>query len=167
MSMELFSLGILTRVMIVLFPLLSPGKPDGTFQALLLNASYVQPIRSNVGGTLYFSNHNVKSREAGTVFIVGGSAGQGGMQVHGGMQIGGGQPAQPVGDVRAVITRTWNSPSGASANSTYVGAEVGVGLIVRFSVGYAKRISGPSRGDDRILTWGAGLQLPVWVHQRD
>ena len=161
MSMELVSLHILARVTaIAVLSFLSPGKP-GPGQLLLLHASYVQPVRSSVGGTFLLSHGDVKSFEGGRSIIVGGSVGQGGMQVHGGMQVFGG-PAQPVGDFRAVVTRTWNSPRGASANSTYVGGEVGFGLIARLSVGYAKRISGPLTGDDHIVTWGIGLQIPVW-----
>jgi hypothetical protein len=163
MSMELISLDILARVAtIVILPFLSPGKP-GPGQLLLLHASYVQPVRSSVGGTLLLSHGDVKGFEGGRSIIVGGSVGQSGLQVHGGMQVFGG-PAQPVGDFRAVVTRTWDSPRGASTNSTYVGGEVGVGLLARLSVGYAKRISGPSRGDDHILTWGVGVQIPVWRH---
>lgn len=158
MSMELFNLDILARVAtIVILPFLSPGKPPAGYQALWLNASYVQPVRSSVGGTLLLSHEDVKNSQGGPVILVGGSVGQGGMQVWGG-------PAQPVGDFRAVVTRTWDGPRGASANSTYVGGEVGFGLLARLSVGYAKRISGPSTGDDHILTWGVGLQIPVWVH---
>jgi hypothetical protein len=163
MSMELLSLEILARLAtIVILPFLSPGKPEAG-QMLLFHASYVQPVRSSVGGTLLLSHGDAKSFEGGRSIIVGGSVGQGGMQVHGGMQVWGGL-AQPVGDFRAVVTRTWNSPRGASANSTYVGGEVGFGLVARLSVGYAKRISGPSAGDDHVLTWGVGLQIPVWRH---
>jgi hypothetical protein len=163
MSMELFSLHILARVAtIAVLSFLSPGKPEAG-QMLLLHASYVRPVRSSVGGTLLLSHGDVKSFEGGRSIIVGGSVGQGGMQVHAGMQVWEGL-AQPIGDFRAVVTRTWDSPRGASANSTYVGGEVGVGLLARLSVGYAKRISGPSTGDDHLLTWGVGLQIPVWVH---
>src|SRR5262245_29842242 len=137
--MELFSLNILARVAaIVVIPLLLPVKMQGGdfHRALLLNANYVKPARSNVGGSLVLSHKDVNNSEGGTIIIVGGSVGQGGMQAWGGT-------TQPLGDVRAVVTRTWDSPRGASGNSTYAGGEVGFGLIYRFSVGYAKRISGP------------------------
>ena len=137
----------------------SPAKRDaGDFQALLLDAMYSKPLRFNVGASLFLSADDVKNSEGGDGIIVGGSAGPGGMQVWGGKALLG-----PVNmDVRGVVTRTWNSPRGASANSTYVGGEFGYGQLFRFSVGYAKRISGPSTDDGHIITWGVGLEFPVW-----
>ena len=125
------------------------------FQALLLEANYAKPVRANVGASLLFSDD--VSSEGGSGIIVGGSVGAGGMQVWGGKAALGN-----VGntDVRAVVTRTWNNPRGASANSTYVGGEVGWGLGVRVSVGYANRIRGPSTDDGRIITAGVGLEIP-------
>jgi hypothetical protein len=131
----------------------------GDFHALLVDANYVKPVRWNVGGSLFFSRDDAEPSEGGTVIVVGGSVGRSGMQVWGGAA----QP--PYGDFRAVVTRTWDSPRGASANSTYVGGEIGFGLYGRFSVGYAKRVSGPSTGDDHIVTWGVGLQIPVWFRE--
>lgn len=61
-----------------------------------------------------------------------------------------------------MVIRTWNNPRGASANSTYLGGEVGWGLLLRFSVGFATRIAGPATDDDTIITWGVGLEIPVW-----
>jgi len=128
-------------------------------QAVLVDANYAQPVRWNVGASLFFSRDDVKNREGGSGIIVGGSVGAGGMQVWGGKALLG-----DVGniDVRGVVTRTWDHPRGASANSTYVGGEVGWGLGARVSVGYAKRIRGASTDDDHIVTWGVGLEIPVW-----
>jgi hypothetical protein len=122
----------------------------------LLDASYARPLRSNFGGSLFFANDF--GNEGGTGIIVGGSAGRGGMQAWVGKAVIG----MGGGDLRAVVVRTWDNPRGASANSTYVGGEVGWGLLVRFSVGFAKRIAGPRTDDGKIITWGVGLEIPVW-----
>ena len=126
-------------------------------QALLLDANYAKPVRWNVGASLFLSNG--LSNEGGSGIMVGGSVGAGGMQVWGGKATLGN-----VGntDVRAIVARTWDSPRGASANSTYLGGEVGWGLGVRLSVGYAKRIRGPSTDNDHVITWGIGVDIPVW-----
>lgn len=131
----------------------------GDFQALFLDANYAKPVRWNVGASLFFSHDDVANSDGGSGIIVGGSVGAGGMQVWGGKALLG-----DVGniDFRAVVARTWDNPRGASANSTYVGGEVGWGLGARFSLGYAKRISGPSTDDGHIITWGVGLEIPVW-----
>jgi hypothetical protein len=128
----------------------------GDFHALLLDASYARPLRWNVGASLFFSPDDVGKSQGGTGIIVGGSVGAGGMQVWGGKELLGG----PNIDVRGVVTRTWDNPRGASANATYVGGEVGWGLGWRVSVGYAKRLSGPSTGSDHIITWGVGAEIP-------
>src|SRR5262245_10617194 len=123
----------------------------------LLDANYAKPLRSNVGGSMFLSDDF--GREGGGGIIVGGRVGRGGMQAWVGKALIGNVGG---GDLRAVVTRTWNSPRGASANSTYVGGEVGWGLLVRLSVGFAKRIAGPATDDDTIITWGVGLEIPVW-----
>jgi hypothetical protein len=79
------------------------------------------------------------------------------MQAWGGMALLGDAVG---GDVRAVVTRTWDNPRGASANSTYVGGEIGLFSGWRVSVGYAKRISGPSTGNDHVITWSVGAEIP-------
>jgi hypothetical protein len=123
--------------------------------ALLLNANYSKLLRWTFGGALFLS-HDLGS-EGGVGTIVGGSVGKNGMQIWGGRKLvgfGG-------GDFRAVLTRTWDNPRGASANSTYVGGEVGFGgLVGRLSVGYAKRIAGPSTGAGHVVTWGVGMEIP-------
>ena len=137
----------------------SPAKRQGNnFQALLLDATYSKPLRSNFGASLFLSDQNVKNSEGGSGLIVGGSVGPGGMQVWGGRAVLGLANT----DVRGVVTRTWNSPRGASANSTYVGGEFGCGQGFRLSLGYAKRVSGPSTGNGHIVTWGVGLEIPIW-----
>jgi hypothetical protein len=130
----------------------------GDLQALLFDASYAKPVRWNVGGSLFFSNeHDVKNSDGGSGLIVGGSVGPGGMKAWGGTAL-----LHPLGgDLRAVFTRTWNHPRDASANSTYVGGEVGWGgLGLRLSLGYGKRVGAPSTDRDHIVTWGVGLEIP-------
>jgi hypothetical protein len=138
----------------------SPAKRQASdFQAVFLDGNYATPVRWNLGAALFFSHDDIKNSDGGSGLIVGGSVGAGGTQVWAGKALLG-----DVGNVdfRAVVTRTWDNPRGASPNSTYVGGEVGWGLGVRLSVGYAKRIRGPSTGDGHIVTWGVGLEIPVW-----
>ena len=125
--------------------------------SFLIDASYATPLRSTVGGSLFWSNDF--GNEGGSGVIVGGNVGRGGMQAWLGKALIGNVGG---GDVRAVVFRTWENPRDASANSTYVGGEVGWGLLVRLSVGFAKRIAGPATDHDRIITWGVGIEIPIW-----
>jgi len=137
----------------------NPAKRQASdLQALLLDAAYSKALRPNFGASLFLSDGDVKNSEGGSGLIVGGRVGLGGMQVWGGKALLGVVNT----DVRGVVTRTWNSPRGASANSTYVGGELGCGQLFRLSVGYAKRISGPSTDNGHIVTWGVGMEIPVW-----
>jgi hypothetical protein len=136
------------------------AQPAGDFQRAYLDAGYTQPLEANAGASIFWSRNF--SSEGGAGPVVGGSVGQGGLQASGGLAVLGDTGLM---DIRAVVTRTWDDPRGASANSTYVGGEVGWGLGVRLSVGYAKRAAGPSTDGDHILTWGVGLQLPVWSRE--
>ena len=154
-------LRILARAaVIVVIASLFPAKLHAS--DLWLDASYAQPLRWNVGAFLFF--------DGGRRIIVGGNVGPNGMQAWGGKLLdrpGGGNNGWAL-DLRAVITRTWDNPRGASPNSTYVGGEVGwLGQVgfwgdSRLSVGYAKRVSGPSPGDGHILTWGVGFEIPAF-----
>lgn len=151
---------LLHAVTIIVVVCISPAKLQaGDLQTLLFDANYAKPVRWNVGASLFLSNDDVENSEGGSGIIVGGSVGAGGVQVWGGKALLG-----DVGtiDFRAVVARTWAHPRGASANSTYVGGEVGWGLGARFSVGYAKHIGGPSTDDGHMITWGVGLEIPVW-----
>jgi len=151
---------------IVVIALLFPAK----LQAgdLWFEASYVKPIGWNAGALLFF-DPDVQDGHRDRRIIVGGNVGPNGMQAWGGklLELPGGGLFEVL-DVRAVITRTWDHPLGASPNSTYAGGEVGWGGPVAFlgllrpSVGYAKRVSGPSSGNGHIVTWGVGLAIP-WV----
>jgi len=136
-------------------------------QALLLDASYANAVRWNAGGSLYFSADKAKNPGATSGIVVGGSVGRGGVQVWGGKALlaSPGSDGFPIVfdiDLRTVVTRTSDNPLGASANSTYVGGEVGLGFLVRFNLGYAKRVSGASTGDGHIVTGGIGVEIP-WL----
>ena len=147
---------------------LCPAKLEASdFQGLFLDANYAAPVRWNVGGSLLFSHDELKNNGGASCIIVGGSLGRGGMQVWGGKALlgdfGGESPgvrAAVVVDVRAVVARTWDDPLFAAGNSTYVGGEVGVGLLLRLSLGYGKRISGPSTDYGHIVTFGVGVEIP-------
>jgi hypothetical protein len=165
------SVRILARsAAIVAITCLCPAKLDASdFRGLLLDANYAAPVRWNVGGSLLFSHDEVKNNGGANCIIVGGSLGRGGMQVWGGKALlgdfggeGPGVRAAVDVDVRAVVARTWDDPLFAAANSTYVGGEVGVGFLLRLSVGYGKRISGPSTDHGHIVTWGVGVEIP-WL----
>jgi len=123
--------------------------------ALLVGASYGSPLRQTFSAGWFFTPDELGSI-AGTT--VGGSVGTNGMRVWGGRKVfdyGG-------GDWRAVLTRTWDHPrGGASPHSTYVGAEVGLGGLRLLSVGYARRIAGPSTGRNHLFTLSVGIEFPI------
>jgi hypothetical protein len=130
-------------------------------KALLVGASYGKPLRQTFSGGLFLRTRDL-GNEGAVGTVVGGTVGRHGMQVWGGRKgIGFGG-----GDVRAVLTRTWENPrGGASPHATYVGGEVGLGgLVGRLSFGYAKRIAGSSTGSDHVFTWGVGMEI-VSFHQ--
>lgn len=63
-------------------------------------------------------------------------------------------------DVTATWFRTEKCAAAERANATYVGAEVGFSLLIpmtRFSLGAARRVSGPETVDRTIVTWGIGI----------
>ena len=63
-------------------------------------------------------------------------------------------------DWKAVVTRTWDRPRGASAHATYLGVEGGLSLsFVRFTMGVSKRLEDKASGANVLFTWGAGLQV--------
>jgi hypothetical protein len=147
-----------TAAIVVIACLFPATLQAGDLQGVFVDANYAKPVRFNFGGSLFFSHEDVANSDGGSGIIVGGSVGRGGMAVWGGEALLG----PGTFDVRAVVTRTWDNPRTASANSTYVGGEVSGGLLWRVSVGCAKRVSGPSTGDGHIITWGVGVEFPVW-----
>jgi len=90
------------------------------------------------------------------------SAGVGGARLSIGPAFVGKPLAGPVlfaGDLLIGLTRTWNSPHRASADSSYVGFEGGLTLLmVRFSAGMAHQVGGPDRSNATIFTWSIGMQ---------
>ena len=66
-------------------------------------------------------------------------------------------------DARAFVSRTWKRPLNASTDSTYVGAEGGMTIAyVRVALGIAQRVAGPSGDHRTVLTWSAGVHIPLF-----
>jgi hypothetical protein len=66
-------------------------------------------------------------------------------------------------DARAFLGRTWGDPLNASTDSTYAGVEGGMTIAyVRIALGVAQRLSGPSGKHGTVLTWSAGLHVPIF-----
>ncbi|MEO8502220.1 MAG: hypothetical protein ABI565_14965 [Vicinamibacteria bacterium] len=64
------------------------------------------------------------------------------------------------GDLKAVATRTWDDPRGASAHATYLGVEGGLSVsFVRFTMGVSKRLEDKAHGADVLFTWSVGAQI--------
>jgi hypothetical protein len=153
----------MVRAAIVLIMCLAatPLHAEG-LQAVLIDLSYAKPVGGNFGGSLFFTRQkdvkNSPADEGSGGAIVGGSVGAGGMKAWGGIQA-----LHPLGgDVRAVVTRTWDQPR-TSAEATYVGGEVGWGgLGLRLSAGYGKRVAGAATAPGHVVTWGVGLAIPVF-----
>jgi hypothetical protein len=131
--------------------------------ALLVGANYGKPLRQTFSGGLFLRTHD-PGTEGAVGTIVGGTLGRHGMQVWGGRKV----VAFGGGDVRAVLTRTWENPrGGASPHATYVGGEVGLGgLVGRLSFGYARRIAGSSTGSGHVFTWGVGMEIVSFRQSR-
>ena len=66
-------------------------------------------------------------------------------------------------DTRVFVGRTWGEPLNASPDSTYAGVEGGVTVAyVRVALGVAQRLSGPSGKHGTVITWSAGLHVPLF-----
>jgi hypothetical protein len=67
-----------------------------------------------------------------------------------------------VTDLKAIVSRTWDEPRAASANSTYLGVEGGLSVaFVRFTLGVSKRLEERSEGDEWLYHWGVGIQIRI------
>jgi hypothetical protein len=113
---------------------------------LLTGVQYSKPTR--VSADLGFLVAKGDSRSEVRGFFLEGGVGQEGVRAAAGLGVWG--IADDGGfDIRGVLTRTWDSPRGASPNSTYYGVEAGMTLwyIFRVSVGVAHRLSDVP-GDD-------------------
>jgi len=65
-------------------------------------------------------------------------------------------------DALFTLSRTSDTPRGATGESTYVGGEVGLLIMsVRLSAGVARRTAGGPGPKATIFTWSAGMQLPL------
>jgi hypothetical protein len=154
------------RILLTAFALTTAATPVGAQKApghdhgllLLPNAQYGTPLKTSVGLGLFFETSDDGQLLSGA--IVEGAAGQGGIRGAFGLQ----RFLEYIGlDVRAVVHRTWSSPRGASADSTYLGGEMGLTIAyVRLSLGFARRVAGPSGEKATIKTWTAGMQIPIW-----
>ena len=66
------------------------------------------------------------------------------------------------GDLKAVATRTWDDPRGASSHATYLGVEGGLSVaFVRLTMGVSKRLEERSQGADWLFNWGPGIQIRI------
>lgn len=136
-----------------------PGHDPPHLGPMFLPAvSYGTPLRLSAGLSVFLPAVDLPGgRRDG--FIVEAAAGQGGAR----LAFGHARFLEYVGvDARLVAARTWDSPRGASAKSTYGGVEAGLTLAyVRVSAGVARRLAGPDGPDKTIFTWSAGFQYPI------
>jgi len=71
-------------------------------------------------------------------------------------------------DVKAIVSRSWDEPRSASANSTYLGAEGGLSVaFVRFTLGVSRRLEDRPQGDDWLFHWGVGMQIRIGKAKKD
>jgi hypothetical protein len=71
-------------------------------------------------------------------------------------------------DLKAIVSRSWDEPRSASANSTYLGVEGGLSVaFVRFTMGVSKRLEDRSEGDDWLYHWGVGIQIRIGKAKKD
>jgi hypothetical protein len=137
----------------------------------LVGAQYGTPIRASAGAGVLLPfgdqspSRKIQSRDTRSGLVLAGSVGTGGEQVAAGLGaiVTEGSYLLTYGlDFRGTLTRTRQSPRGATPEATYAGAEAGLMVsLVRFSAGYAHRIGGPAGSKANTFTWGVGLQLPL------
>ena len=71
-------------------------------------------------------------------------------------------------DLKGLISRTWDEPRAASANSTYLGVEGGLSVaFVRFTLGVSKRLEERTQGDEWLYHWGVGIQVRIGKAKKD
>jgi len=136
---------------------------------LLVGGQYGAPTRlTGTAGLLiarprpFESGTAPDSSRAGLVLTVG--AGTGGVRVAAGaaaLALEG--PMLTTGlDALFTLSRTADSPRGATGGSTYIGGEVGLVIMsVRLSAGVARRTAGDPAPKATIFTWSVGVQLPL------
>ena len=71
-------------------------------------------------------------------------------------------------DLKAMVSRSWDEPRSASANSTYLGLEGGLSVaFVRFTMGVSKRLEDRPEGNDWLYHWGLGIQIRIGKAKKD
>jgi hypothetical protein len=134
---------------------------------ILFGGRYAVPTRWTGGLGVMIPIGNSRDTDLGDLreyrgLEVEGSAGVGGARLAVGPAFAGTSPRAPVlfvGDVLVGLTRTWNSPRAASADSSLVSVEGGLTiLMVRVSAGLAHRVAGPAGPKATIFTWSVGAQ---------
>jgi hypothetical protein len=137
---------------------------------VLLEARYAAPTRWTAGlGALFPFGSPSQNGDLGDVrgyrgLDVEAGAGIGGARLALGPAFVGRSPGFPIiiaaGDLLASLTRTWRSPRGAGADSTYVGLEGGwTVLSVRVSAGLMHRVAGPKGSEANVFTWSVGTRF--------
>jgi hypothetical protein len=133
--------------------------PNPTAPLLFPAVQFGAPARVTGGLGVLIPFGDNRSAARGQGLMVEGSAGQSGMRG----SIGPLFFHEYFGlDARAVVQRTWGDPLNASTDSTYLGVEGGMSIAyVRVSIGVAQRLAGPEGPHATILTWSAGVQVPI------
>lgn len=61
-------------------------------------------------------------------------------------------------DIKASVLRTWGETWSVAPDQTFVGGEVDISLmLLKFSIGVMRRITGDAPGDDWLFTIGGGV----------
>jgi hypothetical protein len=146
------------------------GAPQGPVSSdigrrlVTVGTQYGTPTRALVSGGVLFEL-GLPDVSTGVVgFLVTGGVGAGAFHI--GVGIGGlvdeGPHLSTGIDFSFVATRTNDRPSHATPRATYLGAEAGLVITdVRLSLGFAHRVSGQESGRRNILTWSAGILIPL------
>ena len=135
-------------------------KGDSTFKVLELGVHYGAPERlcGSISGVFLYGGFDPRSGLPKENLAIRGVAGQGGVSVGIGHRASFYGPFGP--EALMTVTRTFSSPRGGMARSTYVGFEVGYQLMGHVSIGVARQVDGPSDRRDTMLTWNVGVQIP-------
>ena len=134
-------------------------KPAADLRPLFLpTVHYGAPLKLAAGLAVFFPTA-VEGGPRSRGWIAEAGAGQGGFRA----SFGRASFLEYFGlDARAVVTRTFASPRGAAAESTYAGAEVGMHIAyVHASIGVLGRVSGPDGAHGTIRSWTLGAQWPL------
>lgn len=142
----------------IITTLLLPGAAQAEGILFLPSVQFGTPLKTSAGLGIFIAT-KVEGGDRTAGLIVEGSAGQGGVRG----SFGRASYIEYMGlDLRGVFQRTGSSPRGASARASYVGAEAGLTIAyVRLSIGVGQRVAGPDGEHRTILTWTAGIQIPI------